>query len=236
MLLKVLAVDDEPQILELIKTMMSTAGCEVETCADSRRAAQTVIGDRFDAILLDARMPDMDGFDLTRAIRSSPRNYATPVVMLTAFDDAETLRKGFRAGITFFLGKPFSHERFTRLFKVLSSVGWQERRRSARLPLRTLVRWRAADRRSISTSVDLSHGGMLLEHTEGLRLSDEVDLEFNLPGISSTLQMRARVMRKDSAGNVVVQFLSLLPIEQEAISRFLSGSNGQEANATAARQ
>jgi two-component system, chemotaxis family, chemotaxis protein CheY len=223
--LKVLAVDDEPQVLELIKTMMSTAGCEVLTCADSRRAAETIAGDKFDAILLDARMPYLDGFGLTRAIRSSSLNRSTPIVMLTAFDDAQTLREGFRAGITFFLGKPFSHERFVRLFKVLSSAGWQEKRRSTRLPLRTPVRWRSGEKRSTSSSVDLSHDGMLLENTAGLQVGDEVGLEFNLPGVSSVLEMHARVTRKESSGNIVVQFLSLRPIEQEAISRYLSGSS-----------
>jgi CheY-like chemotaxis protein len=222
--LKVLAVDDEPQVLELIKTMMTTVGCDVLTCADSRRAAETIAGDRFDAILVDARMPDLDGFGLTRAIRSSPLNHSTPVVMLTAFDDAQTLREGFRAGITFFLGKPFSHDRFVRLFKVLTSAGWQQKRRSTRLPLRTAVRWRAGEKRFTATSVDLSHDGMLLENAAGLQLGEEVDLEFNLPGVSSLLEMHARVTRKEPVGNVVVRFLSCRPIEQEAILHYLSGN------------
>ncbi len=221
--LKVLAVDDEPQVLELIKSMMGTVGCEVQTCTDPRRAAHSVADDRFDAILVDARMPHLDGFALTRAIRTSGPNRATPVVMLTAFDDAQTLREGFRAGITFFLGKPFTTERFMRLFKVLSSAGWREKRRTMRLPLRTPVRWRAGEKRSTSNSLDLSHEGMLLENPAGLQLGDEVDLEFNLPGVPAPLAMRARVTRKEPGGNAVVHFLSLRPLEQEALMHFLNG-------------
>lgn len=221
--LRILAVDDEPQVLEIIKAMMATAGCEVLTCQDSRRAAETIVEDKFDAILVDARMPDPDGFALTRAIRSSSVNHATPVVMLTGYDDAQTLREGFRAGITFFLGKPISHDRFARLFKVLSSAGWQEKRRSTRLPLRVAVRWRVGQKSSTATSADLSLGGMRLENAAGLELGQEAELEFSLPETPALLRMRARVMRKEPGGEVVVVFLECRPVEQEAISRYLGG-------------
>lgn len=223
MIQKVLAVDDEEPILELIKAMISATGCEVRTCADSRRAAQIVAGEKFDAIFVDARMPSLDGFALTRAIRSSILNHTTPVVMVTGYDDVQTLRQGFRAGITFFLGKPFSHDRFLRLFKVLNSAGWKEKRRSTRLPLRTPVRWRAGPRSGASLSVDLSHEGMLLENAAELRMNEEVDLEFSLRGESRLLEIRARVTHKEESGRAVVRFLNCRPIEQEAILRFLSG-------------
>lgn len=222
--LKVLAVDNEPQVLGLLRSMMTTAGCVVQTCRDSRRAAETIVRNRFDAILVEASMPHLDGFTLTRVTRSSVPNHNTPVVMLTCFDDVETLDKGFRAGITFFLGKPFSEERLNRLFRVLASAGWREKRRSTRLPLRTPVHWRAGEKRSTCTSVDLSYDGMLLENTVGLRLGNKVDLTFNLPKVPSPLNMHARVMRQEAGGNVVVRFFSPRPADQEAIRRYLSSS------------
>ncbi len=222
---KVLVVDDDQQALELIQSMMTTAGGEVKTCSDPRRAADTVASNHFDVILVDAHMRHLDGFALTRAIRSSVLNHNTPVVMMTGFDNAQTLREGFRAGITFFLGKPFSQERFNRLFKVLTSDNWREKRRSRRLPLRTPVRWQAGEKRSTCTSVDLSRDGMLLENAAGLQLGDDVALAFNLPGMPSLFRMHARVTRKERGGNVVVRFLSPQPLQQEAITRYLSGTN-----------
>src|SRR5271157_443399 len=115
MAFKILLVDDEPPILVLLKSMLESLGCEVVATDDSREAARLVNSRKFDGFLLDAIMPHLDGFQLTQAVRSSPSNRAAPVVMITGSDDAHTMRKGFQAGITLFLGKPISQERLAHL-------------------------------------------------------------------------------------------------------------------------
>jgi two-component system chemotaxis sensor kinase CheA len=100
--MRLLVVDDDPQVLTAIESL----GYEVLALADSREAASHVGREKFDGAFLDAQMPHLDGFSLTEAIRKSPSNSKIPVVMLTGHDEAETMRAGFKAGISFFLGKP----------------------------------------------------------------------------------------------------------------------------------
>src|SRR5437667_8853090 len=103
MALRIMVVDDGPAVLKLIKSLIDQLGCEVLAFADSREAARRVNTDKFDGVLLDGNMPHMDGFALTQKLRSSPANPGVPIVMLTGDGDIETMWKGFKAGITFFL-------------------------------------------------------------------------------------------------------------------------------------
>ena len=82
MVLKIMAVDDEPQILQLIKAFVEPMGMEVTTSTDSRDAAQRINNEVFDGFLVDARMPDLDGFELARCIRKSPINRAEPTTVV----------------------------------------------------------------------------------------------------------------------------------------------------------
>src|SRR5512141_1213657 len=106
MSLKILVVDDDPDILKLIKTIIQSLGYEVLGMADSLQAAERISHQKFDGAFVDARMPGMDGLALVRHIRLSGTNNSVPIVMLTGYDDVETMRAAFRAGITFFMGKP----------------------------------------------------------------------------------------------------------------------------------
>jgi len=114
MALKILVVDDEQDILKLVKGLLEPLGVEVLGLADSREAAQRVNKEKFDGVFLDSRMPYLDGFGLAKSIRGSPLNGKVPIVMLSGANDVETMRKGFQAGITFFLSKP------------ITSSGWRD--------------------------------------------------------------------------------------------------------------
>lgn len=101
MVFKIMAVDDEPEILQLIKVVVEPLEMEVLTSPDSREAAQRVESEVFDGFLVHARMPHLDGFQSTESIRHSPANSTVSMTMLTGADDVETMRKGFHAGVTF---------------------------------------------------------------------------------------------------------------------------------------
>ena len=137
--MKILVVDDEPEVCKLIKTMVEPLGVEVRTSSDSREAALIVENEKFDGIMLDAAMPNLDGFDLTRKIRTTPPNQQAPIIMITGMDDVDTMRRAFKAGATFFIGKPFSREKIYAIFRTARGAMLAERRRYARLPYRTTV-------------------------------------------------------------------------------------------------
>ena len=75
MSLKIMFVDDEPEVLKLFKAMAEPLGTEVQTFANSREAALRIRKEKFDGVFLDAMMPQLDGFELAKLVRASPSNF-----------------------------------------------------------------------------------------------------------------------------------------------------------------
>ena len=103
---KLLVVDDEPNILELLATSLRFAGFEVVTATNGREALDKAETEAPDLALLDVMLPDMDGFTVTRKLRSSGRLF--PVLFLTAKDDTEDKVTGLTVGGDDYVTKPFS--------------------------------------------------------------------------------------------------------------------------------
>jgi CheY-like chemotaxis protein len=123
--MKVLLVDDEADVCRLVKTMVEPLGVEVRTCSDSREAASILETEKFDGIMLDVAMPNLDGIELTRKIRTTPLNQQAPIIMITGMDDVDTMRRAFEAGATFFIGKPFSREKVYAIFRSARGLCWR---------------------------------------------------------------------------------------------------------------
>ena len=107
--MQILVVDDEPLFLRLITTQLEGLGYRDVTTAESGRAALARIQSRaepFDLILLDIRMPEMDGVTLCRNIRALPAYRETPIVMVTAMSDKSYIDDAFAAGALDYITKP----------------------------------------------------------------------------------------------------------------------------------
>ena len=223
MAMTLLVVDDDHNVLKVIKQLLQSFGYGVLALADSREAAARVDRQKFDGAFIDARMPDLDGFALTRHIRGSASNSSIPIFMLTGYDDVETMRAGFRAGITFFLGKPPDLRQLQGILKHMFSAMLMEKRSYVRLLLRTVVLCRAGERQFTSASLNIAEGGMLLEASGGLVEGQEVELRFSLPQVPEALNPRARVVRKEPSDRIAVQFTALAPEERQAIQAYIAG-------------
>jgi CheY-like chemotaxis protein len=224
MAFRILLVDDEAKVSELMKVMLEPLGCSVVTSADSREAAVELTKQEFDGVFVDVQMPHLDGFGLTKLIRTSGANARVPIVMLTALDDVETMRAGFKAGITLFLGKPFTGEKLRGLFNVLRGAMLTGRRRYARLPLGTTVNCTAGSQTLKLHSLNIGLGGMLLSHSGRLDVGQEVDLEFKLPKVTRLVKPRGRIVRKEPPDRIAVQFINVAPEDQEAIQSYVGGN------------
>lgn len=215
-------VDDEPEALKLFKTLVEPMGYDVVTLVNSQEAAQRIKKEKFDGVFVDALMPQPDGFELTKLIRTSPSNSTTPVVMLTGYDNAETMRKGFQAGITFFLGKPLTPSRLSVLMTTMRGAMLRAKRRYARLPFSTIVTCKR-DRQVVKIeSFNISEGGMLLAKLAGAAVGQELDLEFLLPKASNPLRPRVKVVRMDLLDRTAVQFVDPKATELEVIRQYIS--------------
>ncbi len=105
---RLLVVDDEPNIRELLATSLRFAGFEVEQAAGGNEAIKKVTANQPDLVVLDVMMPDMDGFTTLRRIRAVAG--PIPVLFLTARDDTQDKIKGLTAGGDDYVTKPFSLE------------------------------------------------------------------------------------------------------------------------------
>lgn len=103
---KLLVVDDEPNILELLATSLRFAGFSVVTASNGREALDKAAEESPDLAVLDVMLPDMDGFTVTRKIRATGQLF--PILFLTAKDDTEAKVMGLTVGGDDYVTKPFS--------------------------------------------------------------------------------------------------------------------------------
>ncbi len=102
---KILVVDDEPKIVLLARDYLERAGFEVLSAGDGKTAIASIRGSKPDLIVLDLGLPEMDGLDVTRAIRKESN---VPIVMLTARGEETDKLVGLELGADDYMTKPFS--------------------------------------------------------------------------------------------------------------------------------
>ncbi len=105
---RLLIVEDEPNIRELLATSLQFAGFEVVTAGDGAAAIRAAADHDPDLVVLDVMLPDMDGFTVTRRIRDTGRR--APIVFVTARDSIDDRIKGLTVGGDDYVTKPFSLE------------------------------------------------------------------------------------------------------------------------------
>jgi DNA-binding response OmpR family regulator len=123
--MKLLIVDDEQRIRSLIAKYASFEGYETAEAADGMQAVEMCRENRYDLIIMDVMMPELDGFSAVREIR---KNSTTPVIMLSARGEEYDRIHGFELGIDDYVVKPFSpKELMMRVGAVLKRGGGREK-------------------------------------------------------------------------------------------------------------
>jgi len=122
---RILAVDDEQDIIELLSYNLSREGFEVTTAMDGEEALKKIRAKSFDLVILDLMMPGIQGLELCRILRNDPRTKELPIIMLTAKTEEVDRILGLEMGADDYISKPFSpRELIARIKAIL--------RRSAR--------------------------------------------------------------------------------------------------------
>ncbi|GAA1316575.1 response regulator transcription factor [Leucobacter albus] len=103
---RILIVDDEPNIRELLSTSLRFAGFGVRSVGNGAQTISAVLEEEPDLIILDVMLPDMNGFSVTKRLRSA--GYTAPIIFLTAKDDTEDKVEGLNVGGDDYVTKPFS--------------------------------------------------------------------------------------------------------------------------------
>ena len=104
----VLVVDDDPDILDLVRYRLERSGYAVATASDGLEAVRLAGELRPALAVLDVMMPSLNGFEVTRRLRAEPETSHIPVILLTAKAQEEDVQEGFASGADDYLRKPFS--------------------------------------------------------------------------------------------------------------------------------
>lgn len=115
--MRILLVDDEKDFVSALKEILVANRYTVEVAYDGKMALDYIEAEKFDCLLLDIMMPEMDGYEVVKTIRK--RNDHTPVIFLSAKGEVEDKIKGFEIGGDDYLSKPFSSKELLSRLKAL---------------------------------------------------------------------------------------------------------------------
>jgi len=121
---RILVVDDEPNIRDLLATSLRFAGFAVRTVGNGAAAISAVIEEEPDLIILDVMLPDINGFGVTKRLRAS--GYTSPILFLTAKDDTEDKITGLTVGGDDYVTKPFSLDEIVARIRAILRRTMQE--------------------------------------------------------------------------------------------------------------
>ncbi|MBA1189150.1 response regulator [Pseudomonas entomophila] len=123
---KVLVVDDAPFIRDLVRKCLRNtfAGVAVEDAVNGRKAQVLLTRERFDLVLCDWEMPEMSGLELLAWCRQQPSMASMPFIMVTSRGDKENVIQAIQAGVSDFVGKPFTNEQLSsKVKKAMAKIG-----------------------------------------------------------------------------------------------------------------
>ena len=131
---KILVIDDEPGILDIVETNLLGEGFEVVSASDGKEGLEKLRVEKPDLIVLDVMMPELNGWQVLQEIEKDPETAGTPVIMLTAKAADEDYIHGLEEGAVEYLTKPFFPQELINRIKItlmiLNSRMRDERRRN----------------------------------------------------------------------------------------------------------
>ena len=105
---RILVVDDEPDVVNLVRTILEADGHAVETATEAKNALGTMLADPPDLLILDLMMPELDGFQVLKLVQMDERTASVPVLILSARSQTQDQLGGLQARASAYVCKPFS--------------------------------------------------------------------------------------------------------------------------------
>ena len=136
--MRVLVVDDEPDVLLLCRVNFEFAGHEVLQTDDPETAVTIATSERPDLIVLDVMLPNRDGLSVLQELMERPDTREVPVILLTAKTQEQDRRMGYQAGAAEYITKPFSPISLTEAVEAIYSMTPAERERRRDMALAEL--------------------------------------------------------------------------------------------------
>jgi len=118
---KIFLADDEEGVLFFFSKMLKSEGFEVVTAQDGEEAKEKILAEKPDVIILDIKMPKCDGFGALEWVRKNIKEWV-PVIMLTAIQDFESMKKGYSLEADHYLTKPCAKKDLIKSVKTMLSL------------------------------------------------------------------------------------------------------------------
>ncbi|MEI7554773.1 response regulator [Candidatus Chlorohelix sp.] len=117
---RILIVDDDTDILTLLRFQLRCTGWSISTATDGAEALDLFLSAPFDLVLTDAMMPGMSGYDLARFVRTSEKGCSTPIIMLSAIlDTPDQLELAKDSGVDVYITKPHDRKQLQAQINIL---------------------------------------------------------------------------------------------------------------------
>ena len=116
---RILVIDDEPDITEIVESFLSEAGYIVGVENSSDNAIKKAISFNPQVIILDIMMPGTSGYDICLQLKSEPKLSHVPVIFLTGKDKGDDMGRSFKSGGDMYIKKPFSCERLLEIVNII---------------------------------------------------------------------------------------------------------------------
>jgi response regulator RpfG family c-di-GMP phosphodiesterase len=215
--LRILLGSADAKTVRIFNEHVSTAGGDLMVGESSEAAARLARDERFDAVFVDAALPNLSRSGFARLVRKSKLNSRAPILMLAGLPAAAS-----RSSADFRVMAKFAvPAELPPFLKAEAQKLASDRRKHRRLSFRSSVNCVEGIRRFRARSVNLGISGMLLETTFSIEAGTELQLYFYLAPGETALQTRARVVRLEAAHQMGVSFENMGNHERERLRQFL---------------
>lgn len=119
---RVLLAEDEPNIVESLKFLLSRAGFDVDVAIDGQQAVDLALAKTPDVLILDVMLPQLDGYEVLRRLRAHSGDGSPPVLMLTAKGQREDRETALENGADLFITKPYENSEIIAAVKSLAGL------------------------------------------------------------------------------------------------------------------
>ncbi len=211
---RVLVVDDILPNVKLLEAKLSCEYYEVITATSGVEALEKVENENPDIVLLDIMMPEMDGFEVCKRIKSNPEKSHIPVIMVTALTDMQDKVRGLEAGADDFLSKP------------INDIALMARVRSlARLKM-AMDEWKLRENSANQFGVVSEKSNLMMEPVQGARILLIEDKEFERDKISSALSSDLNIVISVDNGLKAMEIITSQEFDVIMVSLNLKNEDG----------
>lgn len=119
---KILIVDDEPNLVKLLQSILEGNGYDVIVACDGQEGIDKTYQEKPDLIILDVMLPKIDGYEVCKMLRSDARSRDIPIIMLTGRTEAQDIRMGMDLGAVSYVQKPFNPDMLLGIIQGLAGV------------------------------------------------------------------------------------------------------------------